>query len=364
MREFARGELATIDPGVPACRHPAIPLDCNESPWDLPPNLKRLAVEKIGELQFNRYPDALALSVRERIARKLGMRSKEIVLGNGLDEVILMIMLAFGTGKRVVIPTPGFSSYRTSALLAGARVVEIPSTPWLELNADKMVEEAAREPGIVFVCSPYNPTGRIVPKETIERLLRETGSLVVVDEAYWEFADANCLPMLRDHDRLIVLRTLSKAFSLAGIRLGYAVLGEDAASWLVRAKMPYNVSSLSLAVAEVVLDDAYYVKETVSKLVAERERVFNALMVSPHVVPFPSSANFILFKTPRPAEEIRQKLLDEGIAVRFFPGEPLLNGCLRVSIGLPEQNDAFLGALNRLLVTEEQRAVIRGGFHG
>ncbi|MEX0974415.1 MAG: histidinol-phosphate transaminase [Bacillota bacterium] len=363
MKGFMRPGLEEIDPGVPAGRRPPIRLDCNESPFDLPPSLKCLAAQKICDLSLNRYPDAAALAVREQIARNLGVKPGEIVLGNGLDEVILMIVLAFGAGRRVIIPVPGFSAYKTSAILAGATVVEVPLAPWLDLDVQKVLEEAAREPGLVFICSPHNPTGRSVRPEIVERLLRETGSLVVVDEAYWEFAGTSCLSMLQEYDRLIVLRTFSKAFSLAGVRLGYAVLNEDAASWLTRAKMPYNVSSLSLAVAGVVLDDPVHVRETVSRVVAERERVFSALLASPHVVPLPSCANFILFTTSCPAGDVYERLRERGIAVRSFPRAPFLSNYLRVSIGNPSDDDAFLDALNRLLVNEEQRAMMRGGFH-
>lgn len=363
MKDFIRQGLETVNPGVPASRDCAIRLDCNESPWDLPAPLKDRVLQRIRDLPLNRYPDAAALEVGEKIARNLGVEAGEVVLGNGLDEVILMIMLAFGAGRTAIIPVPGFSSYRSSAVLAGAKVVEVPLKPWLDIDAEKLLEEASREPGVVFVNSPHNPTGRSVRPEVVKALLRETRSLVVVDEAYWEFSGTTCLPLLRDYDRLIVLRTLSKAFSLAGIRLGYALLNRDAASWLTRAKMLYNVSSLSLAVAGVVLDDEVYVKEAVSRIVTERERLYGLMMSSPLVAPFPSSANFILFRTPRAATEVRQGLLAQGVAVRFYPGDPVLSNHLRVSVGLPEEDEAFLSALDRLLVNEDQRALKRGCFH-
>jgi len=363
MRELARRELDEIEESVPRASSPAVRLDCNESPFDLPPALKELALRRIRELSFNRYPEAAALAVRDQIALGAGVTPGQVVLGNGLDEVILMILLAFGTGKRSVIPVPSFSGYRISSILAGADVVGVPLTPWLDIDLDRIIEEARREPGLVFLCSPHNPTGRLAPAGAVEILLRDTKSLIVVDEAYGDFSGTTCLPLVEKHDRLVVLRTFSKALGLAGIRLGYAVAGRETASWLSRARQPYNVSSLSLAVAGVVLGNTGFVHETVSRVVSERERLFQALMAVPGVVPFPSSANFILFRTPRPAWEVDEGLRRRGVAVRVFPGERSLSGCLRVTVGTPAEDDAFLDALGRLMVNEDQRAIIGGGCH-
>ena len=340
-----------------------IRLDCNESPFDLPPAIKEAAVARIRSLSFNRYPDVAASAVAERLAASLGVRPAQIVLGHGLDEVILMLLLAFGAGKRAIIPVPGFGGYRHSAAVTGVEIVGVPLLPWLDINLDRILDEAKREPGLVFVCDPHNPTGRPAPEGAIERILEETRSLVVVDEAYWEFSGRTCVPLLKKYDRLIVLRTFSKALGLAGIRLGYAVSSEDLAARLSSVKQPYNVSSLSLAVAEAVLDDTGFVRETVSRVVSERERLSWAFLAVPGVVPFPSSANFILIKTPRPENEICDALRKEGIYVRVFPGEPLLSGCIRVTVGKPDENDAFLRALSHLTITDDRQAVIGGGYH-
>jgi len=335
-----------------------IRLDSNESPFDLPAPLKERVLGELRTIPFNRYPQELASTLRQTIASRMGVDDTQVTLGNGLDEVIHIILQTFGPRRRVIAQKPSFVMYEVAALAACAGYRGVALGEGLKLGVTEIIEEANSEaevgpgadPPIVILCNPHNPTGGRLSEAEIEAVLRATQALVVVDEAYVEFAGGSVLPRLAKYDRLVVLRTMSKAFGLAGVRVGYSVSSPGIAADLAKVKQPFNLDSLALVVAQTALQNDAYCQEAVARIVEERALLAQCLSRIPGVICLPSCTNFILFRTePAEAVEIHDALRHRGIAVRVFPGEPMLRQHLRVSCGTPEEDDVFLAALESVL---------------
>ncbi len=343
MYELVRPELSSLKPYQPKQSDPAVKLDANESPFDLPPELKEHVLSQLREIGFNRYPEQLQLQLQSELASYFGVQGENVVLGNGSDELILMLLLAFGMGKKVIIPTPTFSMYRQAALIAGACPIEVPLTAGFGLNVDAVIQAAGGEPAVVFVCNPNNPSGNLQDQQDILRLTAVPNLLIVVDEAYGEFAGVSATPLISQVSNLVVIRTLSKAFSLAGARVGYAIAQSAICYELEKVRQPYNLDTLALVSAITALANRQYVDQVVAAIATERERVFLQLQALPGVRPIPSVTNFILFRVGEEAASIYQQLQSRGVLIRKYK-EPLTD-CLRVSIGTREENNAFLAAL-------------------
>ncbi len=363
MTGFLRPELEGLREYAPDSEGFRVRLDGNESPFDFPADLKRAALHELMSVPFNRYPQRLATALREEIASWVGARPRQIVVGNGLDEVIHVLLLAYGRGRRVIVPRPWFSQYASATRIAGGILCEIPLGPSFQLDAARVIEEAGRDRCIVLLCNPHNPSGSVTSIDDIEAILRATQSLVVVDEAYWEFSGATALPLVESHDRLVVLRTLSKACGLAGVRVGFSVSSEEVASELSRVKQPFNMDSLALTVARIAVRNSEYSQRTVLAVKAERERLFRRLGEVRGIACYPSHANFILFRTDPDSDRVWQGLRRRGVAIRRFAGEPLLRGCLRVTCGTAAEDDAFIEALEDVL-EEERTAESKEGGEG
>jgi len=335
-----------------------IRLDSNESPFDLPTPLKENVLDQLRAIPFNRYPQSLAADLKRTIASRIGVDGTQVTLGNGLDEVIHIILQTFGPGRRVIVQKPSFAMYGSAAMAAGANLAAVPLGEGLQLDVSGIIEEAnagawpGPEPDrpMVILCNPHNPTGGCLPEAEIEAVLRATRALVVVDEAYVEFAGVGVLPLLAKYDNLVVLRTMSKAFGLAGVRVGYSVSSPGVAAELARVKQPFNLDSLALVIAQTALQNDAYCKEAVARIVEERTRLTQRLSCIPGVTCLPSYANFILFGTESAeTAEVHDALGQRGISVRIFPGEPMLRGYLRVSCGTREEDDMFLATLESVM---------------
>ena len=345
--QFARPELAAMKPYEFSVETGLIRLDSNESPFDWPPELKEALGWELQAVPFNRYPGRLRLEVQRLIADMHGVGPEQVVMGNGLDEVITMLMQAFGSGRRVVVQKPSFSEYKAAALVQGACLVEVPLGPGLRVEVESLAAAASGEPCIVMLCNPHNPTCGRVSSEQVEALVKATRSLIVVDEAYVDFSGDSALRLLEAYpERLVVLRTLSKAFGMAGVRLGYSISGAELAQELEKVRQPFNLDCLSLAAAKVGLGCVWRRDEAVAAILAERARMEEAMDAMPGVKRLPSSANFILFEVGAgDAAPGWERLKRRGVMVRRFPSEPALRRYLRVTVGTPEENDAFLAAL-------------------
>lgn len=358
--------LETMEPYKPpdleaAARRAGVPvgelirLIANENPFGPSP----LVSQRLADFNsYHRHPDYEPLKMA--VAGYTGVRTSQVVLSNGADEMIdLLIRLFVEPGDAVVIAPPTFSMYRFSALLNRCDVVTVLRREDLSLDpvaVEESVRErnsrAASESGIgeariVFLTSPHNPSGWAMSLEAIERILN-LPLVVVVDEAYVEFGGESTVGLLSDYENLVILRTFSKWAGLAGLRLGYALLARRLADELERIRPPYNVNAAAMLAALATFDDLERVQENVARIVQERERLREALSGISYLEPLPSEGNFVLCReVDDDAQWVVEALLDEGILVRDFSSRQMA-GYVRISVGTPAQNDVLLEALGRL----------------
>jgi len=346
---LGREDLKTLVPyNAPACSG-VIKLADNENPYDFPPEVKAQIFQEIASRDFNRYPDTNASRLREKLAAYTGVQPENIMVGNGSDELILTIMLAFGTGAAFAVATPTFSMYGLHGRVAFSKEIKVPRLEDFSIDIEALVNVAARpEVKVIVICNPNSPTGNADPRNDIETVLANVDKIVVVDEAYGEFGGESCIPLLDKYPNLIVLRTFSKAFSMAGMRVGYLLAGRPVIAELLKVKPPYNVNSFSQIAAEKVLDNLPIFQQTVKKILAERDRLFVEMSSLPGLVVFPTQTNFILFRTAQPAKKVYGGLLENGILIRYLE-DPALPRCLRVTVGTEQENRAFFEALGKIV---------------
>jgi histidinol-phosphate aminotransferase len=332
-------------------------LNQNECPHDLPAGLKQSVLERAAAAPWQRYPEFVPARLVERLAAHYGWRPDGVVVGNGSNELIqatLSVVLSEGDG--VVAPSPTFSLYRLLTGVLGGRYLPVPLGEGFAFDVDRIVETAIRERAkVVVLNSPNNPTGSALPDGAVERLLAETGALVLCDEAYQDFGGPSAIPLLSRSSRVVVLRTFSKAMGMAGLRFGLALAHPEVARELAKGKLPYNVNLVTLAAAEVALDHAELLGKRTREIAETRDRFFPRLAALDGIEVFPSAANFVLLRCrARPASEVFRRLHEEhGILVRDVSGSPELAECLRISIGTEEDMAAVLEALSRILAREE-----------
>jgi histidinol-phosphate aminotransferase len=329
-----------------------IKLDAMENPYTWPAALKTEWLEILRDVPINRYPDPSAHVLRTQLKQSLSVpASMEVLLGNGSDELIQLILMGVARpGAMVLAPTPTFVMYQMIATFVGMRFVGVPLAT--DFGLDLAAMRAAikqHQPAVVFVAYPNNPTGNLFDEQAIETLLRESPGLVVVDEAYHAFAQQSFMDRLGQFDNLLVMRTLSKQ-GLAGLRLG--VLAGDPA-WLAefdKLRLPYNINSLTQASAGFALKHKDVLDEQAGCLRAGRAQLLLDLAALAGVQVWPSAANFILFRTGKPADTVFAALRQQGVLIKNLSGAGgVLANCLRVTIGTPEENAAFLAALRKAL---------------
>lgn len=355
--------LALVKPGVRAQAGYTLralqarrKLNQNECPHDFPPELKRSVLERAAAAPWQRYPEFVPARLVERLAAHYGWRPDGVVVGNGSNELIqatLSVVLA--SGDAVVAAAPTFSLYRLLTGVLGGRYVPVPLGQRFEFDVDRIVETAARERArVVVLNSPNNPTGSVLPEGAVERILAETGALVVCDEAYQDFGGPTALPLLRRSARLVVLRTFSKAMGMAGLRFGLALAHPEVAGELAKGKLPYNVNVITLAAAEVALDHAELLAARTRGIAETRDRFLPRLAAIPGIEVFPTAANFVLIRCrARPASEVFRRLHEEhGILVRDVSASAELAECLRISIGTEDDMEAVRDALSQIIVGE------------
>ena len=329
-------------------------LNQNESPFDFPADLKRQVLEHAAGVEWQRYPEFAPPELLAGLAGYYGWVPDGVLVGNGSNELILATLaVTLGDGDKVVAPSPTFSLYRLLTAVLGGSYVPVPLGDGFSYDVDRLIEVAARERAkVIVVNSPNNPTGSALPEGAVERILDETGALVVCDEAYQDFGGPTAIPLLSRSSRLVVLRTFSKAFGLAGMRFGLALAHPDMAREIAKGKLPYNVNVMTLAAARVGLSNASVLQARTRDVISTRERFVARLDRVPGLVAFPSAANFVLVRSEAlPARELFRRLRDEhGILVRDVSEGPGLAQCLRISIGTEEDMDAVIAALEQILL--------------
>lgn len=327
-----------------------IKLASNENP--LGPSKIALQEVRKAAMSLSLYPDPGAEELRTAIAEYVGAGKENIVVGDGSDELMDLLAKVFlEEGDEVVIPVPTFSIYESIARLYGARPVFVPLGRDFRYEVEKILKEIDRKTKLIFLCSPNNPTGTILEEGDLRQVLEEE-AVVVLDEAYVEFAERSYVPLVREYENLVVLRTFSKAFGLAGLRVGYGVVDERVAEALMRVKLPFNVGILAQRGAMGALRDRKHLQRTIELVKKGRELLTKGLSAMGIKV-YPSGANFLLLDLRgrgKEARETAEGLLRQGIITRECQNFRGLDGYyLRVSVGTMAQNRRFLREMERVL---------------
>lgn len=325
-------------------------MNTNESPYPPPPAVIDTFLQQMRDAAFNRYPDRDASVLRSRLAAHVVHPEEGLWLANGSNEVFLHLFLAFGgPGRSALVFEPTYSLHSLIPKIAGTKVVAGERSDTFAIDLEVAYEGIERaQPEIVIVCSPNNPTGLTEGRPVVEAILERAPGLVVVDEAYVEFAadSAGVHDLLGSYPNLVVVRTFSKAWSLAGARLGYLLADPALVEQLARVRLPYHLSTPTQLLGEAVLQNVEAMREAVAKVARERDRLITGLQ-SLGVKTYPSDANFVLFEVSD-AERVWSALLDRGILIRRYGSSPHLENCLRVTAGLPDETEAFLLALEEI----------------
>ncbi len=347
LHQFLREDLVELKPYHVDQPPHQVKLDANESPFNLPPEIRQELAEAIARLKFHRYPDASSDLLRTQLSEQLRVNKEQIVVGAGSDELIGNFMLAFGRPEACVsFPTPTFSMYRILAQIARLKAVGLPLDEWFDLNAEAWRSHLNTNViNLVFISYPNNPTGNNFSAEVIHQMLSRSDTLVILDEAYYEFSGQTLMSECDRYPNLVITRTFSKAYGLAGLRVGHLIARPEIANELNKVRLPYNLNRFSQIAATLLLKHHDRFSRQIQLILSERERVFKALEVMDGIQPFPTDANFILFRTDRPASGVFQCLLNHGVLVRNLDRPGPLRNCLRVTIGTPEENNMFLQGL-------------------
>ena len=323
-----------------------VKLDAMENPYRLPDDVRRRIADVVSRAEINRYPDANSNSLKAALRDALGVPAgSDIVLGNGSDEIIQMLVMATARpGATVMSVNPTFVMFRLIATHCGVNYASVPLKPDFSLDAERMlIALAEHRPALIFLAYPNNPTGNLFDEQAIEKVIRAAPGLVVVDEAYHAFADRTFMNRLGEFDNLLVMRTLSKS-GLAGLRLGLIAGGREWLQHVDKVRLPYNVNVLTQIVAEEALEHRALLDEQAAAIRAERSRLSAELARIAEKV-YPSAANFILFRIAE-AERVFGELKSSGVLIKNLHGShPSLENCLRVTVGTADENDRFLAAL-------------------
>lgn len=332
----------------------AVRLNTNESPYPPPSAFVDAWLDGLRELALHRYPDRGARSLRRSLGALLGQPAARIFCANGSNEVLQTLLLTYGgAGRRVAVFEPTYALHAHIARITGTGVVTGERRDDFRLDLDAASALLRDEgPELLFLCSPNNPTGTVEDRHAVLALAdacRQQGTLLVVDEAYGEFADWTALDLVDDDRPLVVVRTYSKVWSMAALRLGFAVAPGWVVDELEKVVLPYSLSAPTQLAGVLALDHVDEMRDRVDALVAERERMLVALRAVPAVTAFPSGANFVLLRVDGDGHALWEALVERGVLVRDFSRWPRLAECLRVTVGTPAENDAFLAALGEVL---------------
>ena len=348
--KFFKPQMAALAGGyrldVPECR---VKLNQNENPWDWPDPLKQDVLERVRKLEWNRYPPFQPSEFEALVARYVGAELGQVLVGNGSNELLYAIFACtLGPGRRVVIPQPTFTLYALLAQILGAEV----DSPLLDdsLRYDlEAIARAAKGAAVVVIASPNNPTGCVVETSDVARLAADSEALFILDEAYFDFHGESAIELTKSRRNVVVLRTFSKAFATAGLRFGLMICHPELRGLFSAARLPYNLNIFTMAAVETALAHAGELQRHLEELRTERDRLYTELQRRAGIRVFASRANFLVFETDRGARQLWQALVDRGVLVRDVSAYPKLERALRVTVGRPNENQAFLAALDEAI---------------
>ena len=329
----------------------AVRLNTNECPYGLPRAFADELARAVAEVPLHRYPDAAATRLREELAAVAGRPVAGTWVANGSNEILAQLLLAYGgPGRAAMAFQPTYSLHARLAWLASMDGLDVRTSPPWTIGAGEIAAAAEARPDVVFVCSPNNPTGNAQPVDAIDAIAGALPeSLVIVDEAYVEFGGDTALALLDDRPNVAIVRTFSKAFALAGARIGYCFAAPEIVGDLERVRLPYHLSSLAQAAGLAALRHRTEALAILDAVREQRDLLVASLAAMAGVEVFPSDANFVLFRPPsgRPAERVWRDLLERGVLVRDVTS--VVPGALRVTAGTPREVDLFLDALGDVI---------------
>ena len=300
MSNSIKDSVLGLRPYTLAPHRASVKLNQNENPWDAPEEIMHETLNRIKDRAWSRYPDFLPQRLHERLAGFSGWQPDGIIAGNGSNELIqALLMVTIGERKRVLITEPTFALYRQITTVMGGEVVSVPLSSDLQFDVAALLKEIEEtQPNVTIICSPNNPTGSVISDEELILLLKTTRGLIVVDEAYHEFAGHSAVELLDDHENLVVLRTFSKAMAMAALRVGYLLASPELVGEIAKAVLPYNLNALSQTAAEVAIEMfESKLRPLVEAICAERDRLYIELASIPGLVPLQSQANFMVMRS-------------------------------------------------------------------
>ena len=329
-----------------------VKLNANENPYGLPEEIVEEILRKAENLEYSRYPNANSVKLSETVSSFWGLTRDNIVIGNGSDELIDYLIKAFSEkGRRVITTAPSFAMYKIYSIVNGSNFVQIPlSQSNFSLNEDKILEEAKKEDSsIVFIAYPNAPTGNYFAEDKIIKIIEESGCLVVVDEAYYEFGKKTFVPLISQYDNLVILRTFSKAYCIASLRMGYLLSNPEIINEIRKVKSPFNVNSFSQLAAQVVFENKEVLKDNIEKIIIEREKLTDRINELSPFKTYPSQTNFVLVEVGSKGDTdlVYNNLLKQGILVQTV-SDPIFSTSryfLRITVGNEEENGILLDGL-------------------
>ncbi len=325
-------------------------LNTNESPEPPPPAFADALAELVRDVEFHRYPDRAAQDLRRAIAAFHGVAPENVFAANGSNEVLQCVLLAFGgPGRSALVFEPTYALHSHIAHITGTRVIEAGRNDDYTLSPDAVrAAVRAHDPTVTFLCSPNNPTGLVESREVLDAAVAASKGLVVIDEAYGQFSSWSAIDQVRDDGPVVVVRTFSKTWAMAALRLGYAIAPAHVVAALDAVVLPYHLDAIKQAAGVLAFEFQAEMEARVASIKEERGRLLQGLNDMPVDV-WPSQSNFILFRPHRDADAVWQRLVEHSVLVRDCSSWPGLAGCLRVTVGTTTENDRFLTALKEAL---------------
>ncbi len=345
---YFRQHIEALDGYVPG-EQPEDPsvikLNTNENPYPPSPHVME-SIAAVTPEQLRRYPDPRGNRFRDAAARIFGVTRDHVICGNGMDDLLNMTVRAFsGPEAALVYPVPTYTLYAVLGSIQASIIREVPFGPDGALPVEGLVKARGR---VTYLANPNSPTGTFVARAQVAELARQLDGVLCIDEAYVDFARESCMELARAHPNVLVMRTMSKGYALAGLRFGFAVAHPALIDGLMKVKDSYNVDAVAITAATAAIEDVDYLEQTRRKVISERKRLAGALERLGFTGP-PSESNFLFMRPPRvPAGELYKSLKERRILVRYF-NSPGLSDRLRITVGTPEQNDALIAALSELI---------------
>ena len=322
-------------------------LNQNENPYDLPSSIKKEILDEMRKSSWTMYPIYGSPTLQKRLADRVGLNPDQVLVGHGSNQLLYATVTAtVSPSDPVVINPPSFSLFELITRIYQGRIVPVFQKEGFSYDTEKLLK-AVQTAKLTMICSPNNPTGQVMDLDLLEQILNQTSGLVLWDEAYGEFWGKSAIPLINKHPNLLIMRTFSKAFGMAGIRIGYLTGHPRLIDEIQKVIVPYNINLFNQIAATRMLENMDWVETHIQKIMAERKLLFDKMKTLPRVIPFPSEANFISFRVPD-GPGILNRLKELGILVRNMGSYFMMENCLRVTIGKPEENQVFFEALQEI----------------